>query len=336
MDAAKTAPGALASPAVLFAAVADALGLAATIAGGVVAALALARAVWNVYRRTLGRRRDYYRRLARLGTNAQVSFFTSVLGEPPALRRKLDADITEWDEHGRPRLVRASFWDCVYIDRDFYVHALADENDTVLAFAVTSRSKRFRPRFVSPGSEYVLPGRLRRALRLPERFRPMFKVKLGSTRLVAVGTPDRVVAWLGAHNFHYFEAHYHGNPGNYQTFVFAVNDAGAFVWDAPIRTLFPGDAPWDLRWEPSPDEGDDPFEEIDLDDAAALEAALELPEPSAEEVFHDAPHLLAFRRASTFNTYAVLGLTLSLDNYPATWGNDVIFGPNSNFVRTLP
>jgi hypothetical protein len=63
----------------------------AGIVGGVLAAIALAGFVRSWWRRTLGRRSDRYARLARLGTGAQLSLFTAVLGEPPAIRRKLTA-----------------------------------------------------------------------------------------------------------------------------------------------------------------------------------------------------------------------------------------------------
>jgi len=57
----------------------------------VIALLAGARA-W--YRRTLGRRSDKYERIARLGTNAHLTFFTSVLGEPPAMHRSLTSMVS--------------------------------------------------------------------------------------------------------------------------------------------------------------------------------------------------------------------------------------------------
>lgn len=59
------------------------------ILGAVVAAIALSAAARDIYLRTLGRRRDRYRRLRRLGTEAQLEFFAAVLGEPPAIRRTI-------------------------------------------------------------------------------------------------------------------------------------------------------------------------------------------------------------------------------------------------------
>ena len=59
-----------------------------TILGAVLAAgtlIGLARTWWI---RTLGRRRWVTRALRRLGTNAQVEYFTRQLGAPPAMREE--------------------------------------------------------------------------------------------------------------------------------------------------------------------------------------------------------------------------------------------------------
>jgi hypothetical protein len=57
---------------------------------GAVAAAGTIRAAW---RRTVGRRRDLRRRLARLGVGYQVTFFEAVLGGPPAMREAAWLDL---------------------------------------------------------------------------------------------------------------------------------------------------------------------------------------------------------------------------------------------------
>lgn len=69
----------------------------ATALGGAAALIAVWRTLGSWYRRTLGRRRDRYERLARLGTQAQLTFFESVLGEPPAMRRTIESDVHGYD-----------------------------------------------------------------------------------------------------------------------------------------------------------------------------------------------------------------------------------------------
>jgi hypothetical protein len=204
------------------------------------------------------------------------------------------------EERGEyPEEVR--FWENIYADRDFYVQALTDKDDTVQAFAVTTRARRFRPKIVSPGFSSHEPGWLRRALRRQGRLTPIFSLRLGKSRFSELGQPDRVAGYLGAHTFGYWEAHWLGNPGNYQTYVFAVNDAGAEGFHS-ATTLFPLDdaAAWDIQW------------------------------PDGVRDFEDLPNLHAFRRSAVMNTYAVLGPSMSLDDYPIT------YGPHVHHVRTIP
>ena len=127
------------------------LGRVAEILAALVAAGAVLGFAWGLYRRTLGRRRDRYGRLARLGTNGQISFFSSVLGEPPAMRRTEQSTGTHYDDAGDSYLEPKTWIECVWIDRDFYVHTIADEDETVHAYSVTTRSKHFRPTFRQPG-----------------------------------------------------------------------------------------------------------------------------------------------------------------------------------------
>ena len=160
----------------------DWLGRVGEILTALLATIALAGIVWGVYRKTLGRRRDRYGRLGRLGTNAQISFFASVLGDPSAMRRKQNATITRFDEDGHAHQVAKTWIECVWIDRDFYVHAVADQDETIHAYSVTTRSKRFHPSFRQPGGSSIERGRIARWLRLKDyKLNP--KVKLGRDTL---------------------------------------------------------------------------------------------------------------------------------------------------------
>jgi hypothetical protein len=127
--------------------------------------------------------------------------------------------------------VPKTWTECVWIDRDFYVHAIADDDETIHAYSVTTRSKRFRPSFRQPGGWSIERGRLDRLLRRPEiKLNP--KIKLGKTHFHELGRPEQAAAWIGANNAHYYEAYWGANPGFYQWFVYGVNDAGYGAWDA--------------------------------------------------------------------------------------------------------
>jgi hypothetical protein len=320
--------------------------LAALVAAGAVLGFA-----WTVYRRTLGRRRDRCGRLARLGTNAQVSFFASVLGEPPAMCRTVESAITRYDDAGDHYLEPRAWTECVWIDRDYYVHALADEDETIHAYSVTTRSKRFRPTHRQPGHLWIERGRLGRLLRQPQS-KPNPEIKLGKTRFQELGRPEQAAAWIGARNVHYFEAYWGGNPGLYQWFVYSINDAGYggfdAGWDVEHMQAFSWGFPYD---DPSDPQLADVQPAHGTEDAGAQGLGFPLnhgvadAEPAKEssvEEHADGPlpsFYEAFRRHARINTYTVLGPELTLDDYPfftrLPQDPPTIFGPNSDRTRTL-
>jgi hypothetical protein len=318
----------------------------------VVLLVPLLLALWGAFnlmrsalRRTVWHRRDRYGRLRRLGTNAQLSFFTSVLGDPPAMRRTVDEQVTKYDDQGHPYRVPKQWIEAVYIDRDFYVHVIADTDETVHGYSVTTRSRWFRPKFRPPGGYGVerkwVP---RRWERFRWGYRPDNAIKLGRSRFADLGRPQRVASWLGAHNAHYFEDYYLGNPGYYQTFVYSINDAGAWAWSAPWKTLgfdfkwgFPGDpdvaiADGAVEGDAQDEHASEDGEQGSDDEENDLEAENggDPPLPSK---------LRAFRRRARINTYTVLSIELAVDDYPGAEGRlddyPITFGANSGRVRTL-
>ena len=97
------------------------------------------------------------------------------------MRRSLDATLHRYSEAQGEYLEQVVLWENVYGDHDFYVQALTDIDNSVLAFAVTTRTKRFRPKLVSPGSLWSASGRIHRALRQEGRYTPIFDVRLSKT-----------------------------------------------------------------------------------------------------------------------------------------------------------
>jgi hypothetical protein len=328
----------------------DWLGNAGQFLAALVAAVALLNLVRGTYRRTVGRRWDRYARIERLATNGQISFFSSVLAEPPAMRRTVEATVTSFDNTGNAHREPKTWLEVVWIDRDFYVHAVADKDETIHAYSVTTRSRRFHPKLKPPGGSFVERGWVLRQLGFAEKFKGAPAVKLGKTRFQDLGRPDLAAAWIGAHNLHYFEDFWGGNPGLYQHFVYSINDAGWGAWDSEIPYEEMSDFSWgftggifdpklaldqialqldagnDEEPEPQPmseSEGDeDEFAEILESEAEPLPA------------FYD-----AFRRRARFNTYTVIGPELAIDDYPfftpPPENYPTIFGPNSFRIRTL-
>lgn len=200
--------------------------------------------------------------------------------------------------------LRVEMSEVIWVDRHYYVQALVDGDESVLAFAVTTRHRRFRPKYEGPSP----PSWLERA-RILSRFRrggytrqPLLTVRLLKTRFAALdNTPRATFANLGLRRFNYAEAHWFGNPGAYQHFVLAWNDAGASSSGWPDPTLIFGEGMGVFRtgaWAAGPHP------------------------PSPNEV-------LDFRRQSTFNTYAVVGPRFHIEDFP------VSFGPDLDEVRTI-
>jgi hypothetical protein len=127
----------------------------ATVVAGVVAVIGIVGPLRAYFNRTLGRRFDLYRRFKRLGVGAQESFYEAVIGEAPAIRRPwtielqdFDADIDDLKEDFP--LVPRTFTEALWVDPLFYAQTVADETGTVLGFSITTRTRRFAPRFAAP------------------------------------------------------------------------------------------------------------------------------------------------------------------------------------------
>jgi hypothetical protein len=294
--------------------VGSALGDAAALLGAATALLALWAAARTFYRRTLGRRRDRYERLSRLGTGARLAFFVAVLGEPPAISRTQPRTVPVYDEErGKSVVTRVSYVESFFVDRDYYVQTISDEDGSVVAFSVTSRRRRFRPTFTG----IPVPSRRERRrweLEVGEPYRPLFKVTLGRTRFHELSTedapPPQIQAEVGARSYSYTEGYYYGNPGYHQSFFMSTTSAARFANVGDLTDLHRGllsVRPGVLGW---PDR--------EAYDEGAPEAK-EVPTPVER-----------FRRATTVTTYTVLGPQVDPTHY------DFTFGPHGDEVRTLP
>jgi len=200
---------------------------------------------------------------------------------------------------------------CTFIDRDYYVQTVSDEDETVLAFSVTTRSVRFKPRFHGLRRlGWVERWRWRR--RFGSRYRPLVDITLGKTRFADLDSPDpanfappHFIVSMGAHNHAYSEFRYFGNPANYQTYIWTASDA------ARQGRFGNGMAVWK---EIGGDEWPDPS--ID---------------PGRQPEWSSMPDTQRFRRETVITTYTVVSGSLWIENYPLAR-----FGPHENEVRTRP
>jgi hypothetical protein len=225
----------------------------APIASAIIAALAISGSAREVWRRTLGRRRDMARRLRRLGVGAQVSFFEAALGDPAAMRHAMplvDDPWIEWRDPPRKRKAVRSWLrrllpippkdeqDVGWIDQpilipeldqllwvfpDCYVQAFVDQQGSVEGFTVTQRTRQFRPSLSFP------PGSRTPRWWRPGSQKPFLHIRLGITRLADVGpseTPAAVRAVLTVRPWFYADLHSFGNPGYYLCFVAGTSYCG--------------------------------------------------------------------------------------------------------------
>jgi hypothetical protein len=222
---------------------AEALTLFGSVAGGVLAALALAAGARSLFRRTIGRPRDLEGRLRQLGTGAQLDFFEGIIGNPPAIRRTFHVDRPNFraeSEKGSPQpLVRHSYRECFFVDRLCFVQTVSDDDGAVVAFSITTRSKSFHPTLTFPNVR--LPSRWSQALgasryrgptrkdRLRAGLRTLFRppkpgkhVKLGRTTFAETGGPGRIQSMHANKHWSYVESHWGGNPGYYQSVLYAA------------------------------------------------------------------------------------------------------------------
>jgi len=297
-----------------------------SIVGGLAALLVVGNAARGWWRRNFGRRANSYDRLRRLGTGANLTFFEAVLGDPPAVSRSivksdyleyLSADDPEYDprrsDEIQTRTFAKAFGLAIFIDRDYYVQAISETDGTVLAFSVTTRSRRFRPVYV-PHRELGPIERWRHRRRWRQRYRPLVKIELGKTRFADLDPKDpdqfagpRLRLRLGAHNFAYSEITYFGNPGYYQDFAWTTSDASGRAAKLGKTTGL--------------------YEEIQ---GQSGEPKDDWPYEGSPE-WADMPRMQQFRRETTITTYTVIGVGLSVENYPINR-----FGPWIEEVRTIP
>jgi hypothetical protein len=231
----------------------------AGIFGALVAALGLAGSARSVFRRTLGRTWDVGNRLSRIGTGMQLAYCEALVGRPPALRRAFSREEADWSqdvpEGEHPPTAVRDYTECFWVDPLFYLQTVSDPDGSVVAFTITTRSRRFHPYITLP-----IPAtrwqRWQRALTRGRKVPPaVVRVELGRTRFAyAASEPwnDRfpaISAWRAAHAWSYSEAWAAGNPGFYQHFITSLCSAsGVRGWLGHIEHVNWSDEP------PQPDQ----------------------------------------------------------------------------------
>ncbi len=186
----------------------NAVELAAAVVAIGGAAVGAQRAAVARYRRTVGSRRSLAQRLDRLAAGVTREYVEAMFG-PPAFRSSFDT--------GRTSLV--------FVTRHAYVQVVFDDATAAVAwFGITASDPRFsfRTRWLTAGE---------------------LDVQLGRSTFDDVDTPAAgTFLSIGARRFACARAYWFGNPGNYQHYVLAFNDAGVGTWSVHEGT--PPAAAW--------------------------------------------------------------------------------------------
>lgn len=163
--------------------------IAAGVFGGVGGVQVVGQGGRAAWRRTFGRRLHAARRVQALSVGYTVERFEAILSSPTS------------------RKFLGSEQQLIWVDPLYYVQARVDDAEQIVWWSVTARSLKFRP---------VL---------FPSTRRP-FKVRLNRTKFCEIDhEPSEIFGSRGARRGWYWERLYYGNPGNYQEFFFAINDA---------------------------------------------------------------------------------------------------------------
>jgi hypothetical protein len=217
-------------------------------------------------------------------------------------------------------LVDRTYRESIFLDPLYYLQTISDDEDTVVAFSVTTRSRRFKPKFEAP-SGMSLRRRLRWRRDVGEPYKPLFRVRLGRTRFADLDSPNpdefagphfRVSS--GVRTFSYSEFNYYGNPGHYLTYVFTASSVapGPADWRNIVALREQaGYHEWPYQHRPDADDPDPPS-------------------PGTEPEWETLTSAHVLRRRTAITTITVLHSRLWAENYPTT------FGPHGDEVRLLP
>lgn len=147
---------------------------------------------------------EKYHILEKLSTQVQIDYFNRLLTQPVYINWSDDESLKEY----------------IYVDPSYYVQAITDIHDKVLAYTVTSREIEFNLSFkpLSDKNEIILNQTNFYTIR--SEFEPL----LVCHYFVGNTSPT-----------YYFEQYYFGNPGLYQTYLLGINDAGQIKLDIPLN-----------------------------------------------------------------------------------------------------
>ncbi len=154
--------------------------------------------LYDYYNRSLGYKSQLLDKITLLSADVHIDYFKDLIGASVFID-EVEGDMIEY----------------IFVHDFFYVQAFTNSKNKVIAYSVTTRSKDFNPELTL--GPYSVDNNA-------------VTVKLGITKFSELNKldtkPGDIFTYLGAHTFYYSEEYYFGNPGNYQTFYFTLNQSG--------------------------------------------------------------------------------------------------------------
>jgi len=182
--------------------------------------------ITKFYKNNLAERKSYYQKLQTVAPGLQIGYIFEVLGSPAITNSNKDGTKKEY----------------IFVNKFFYLQAITRTDGYILSVAVTSRDKSFQPSFSAHGytDKITINPNYKENINDSELdIKSLLNIKKGKeivlnkTTFLDVTSVEALKeghtlcrAHIGANRFSYSEETYLANPGNYQTMIVALNDAG--------------------------------------------------------------------------------------------------------------
>lgn len=153
----------------------------------------------SVYDRSIGEKSHSQSIINKLQAGTNIKYFESLLGTP--------AFINSYPNRFEDSPKNIEY---IFIKNGFYVQAITNLFGKVFAYSITSSGSHPIIEIITPTIDRVVLGK------------SLF------SDIASLGKPDKIINYLGAHDWFYGEMFYFGNPGAYQTYVFSNNRSGIY------------------------------------------------------------------------------------------------------------
>lgn len=125
----------------------------------------------------------------------------------------------------------------IFGNQYYYVQAITNSNNRVIAYSITTLDKDFNPSFEVLKDAFQADTKDTSNLEKAKSL--AFNIILGKSKFSEIPErPENIIGYLGARRILYKEEYYFGNPGKYQSYFMGVNDSGYLDFDNSDLSFF--------------------------------------------------------------------------------------------------